>query len=982
MDALIYIGKASVLISVFLCIYKLLLSRESFLQVNRLYLVLGLLLSFSLPLITFTNVEITEVEIPLQNNIVEPTIAYVEQQIPVATTPEVEAVQQPTFWEQITWYEILLSMYVLGILFFLGKLIYQSSSLLKLLHKAKKIKQNGICYFEAEQKIEAFSFFNIMAYNPNLHDKKELNIIKTHEKIHIKQWHSIDMLLGNLACIFLWFLPFVYSYRASIDENLEYIADAKTAEKTKSVKQYQYTLLNYFSLETNMQYASYFFKQSSLKNRIMMLNKEKSKAVNLYKYTFILPLIIGFIWFFQTETLAKEVYIEVEKPKSEISPVSVEIADTPKIESSEVIQQDSTSISTLDKIEVKITKNSTNKSLEELEDFFAEHDQKLKFSRIKRNRKGEITHIKIKLSDKENGFKKENFISGNQAIKDQVIIRDFKNETADITEYVAPEKELYDLLNDAKVIFVNGKKYKKNSPLAITDIAIEKVEAEVLEINAEVLEETDFGKIYKLFENDETEREVYVFKNFEGSTKNGSSLMRLEINKPKSPFAAKYKSGFGNATKVKDSTKNTSTSFYIETIPDLEDKTKKQISEKEGTQLNRKKHLLSSNKKEIERIYNKVDYVIVNNEMVNKKDIVDKILTYKNASFDNNELAFENAELKDNENHKEIVGVLTQIIKSNKKMDNEHVLWFKTTNEIELASIHHSRFTNAKIQVEDSYLLEAEEAAIVDIDYFEESKNPIYVVNGEIVDSKAFRSLDPNNIASMDVIKTYAKLSNDLKNNPFVKEEDFHGAILISLKGKEQNTLSNKQMNYGKNFSFDDLTSSINKDDNVTFVNRKVISKNEYEEFNPDEIASISVLDNFEKLPNELKKQISFTKKDDERFVLIELKDEAYYKSHFEINVQKTKDGYSMQCKQGCAWKELEFNLGKTPQYVNASGVSSVFSENRKTPKKLANLHFKITEDGNTLKLTKLEGSIWEELSFSILEGETYQLTQNGVTKK
>lgn len=1097
METLIYLAKASVLLSIFLCIYKLLLSRESFLQVNRIYLIVGLLLSFSLPLITFTNVEITEVEIPLQNNITEPTIAYVEQQIPIATTPEMEAVQQPTFWEEITWYEVVLSMYVLGILFFFGKLIYQSSSLLRLLHKTKKLKKKGICYYETDQKIEAFSFFNIMAYNPKLHDKNELNIIKTHEEIHIKQWHSIDMLLGNLACIFLWFLPLAYSYRASIDENLEYIADAKTAEKTKSIKQYQYTLLNYFSLETNMQYASYFFKQSSLKNRIMMLNKEKSKSVNLYKYSFILPFIIAFIWFFQTETLAKEIYIEVEKSDVEASSTSTEklvdktvsasIENTNKAqtESSQIIQQDSTSISTLDKIEVKINKNATDQSLKDLEDFFAEHDQKLKFSKIKRNRKGEITRIKIKLSNAKNGFKKENLISGNKPIKEYVIIRDFKNETADIKEYVSPEKDTYTLLNEAKVIFVNGNKYEKNSPLAITEVSIHKAEGDVLNINAKELEETDFGKIYKLYENDDAEREVFIFKNIEGSTKNGSSLMRLEINKPKNKFATQFESAYDKTPK-----KVVHTSVYVEVMPDLLEKLKNHIQDEKQVKLNGKtfnanqhkgqfilmenfsfnddilevtgevknygyenneffndyENKLSSvlsidkngkitvenmyknkdaksfvsdvsyadKRKEIRDFYENAEFVYVSDKKVAKADLINQVLTYEKFNIKNNELYFTNAKLRPNETNKGIASILIQLLKDNEKPKVEQfVIWFKSENEIEMASM--SGFitsSNQKLNFKaKSNINQSEDKAYdeSEIQTFFNKANQVYLDGKAIQKSK----LNKNVIVFGEVeFKNEQLFFKDTDVYDDIEADNFNKVMARTILYKKM--LRNRsiiwfeeadKLHYSKgNTAFYtspkvEETFILNNDvavDNITYINNKdtkqkpiyildgkIIIEDEFRKINPNEIASISVIKDYENLLAELKNNSSIQKEHFNGAILIELKDEAYYKLHFKILIQKTKDGYSMQCKQGCAWKGLSFNLNRfTSQYINALGVSGNPADKNEAPEGLANFHFKIKESGNQLKLTKLEGSIWEELSFSILEGETYQLTQNGVTKK
>jgi plasmid maintenance system killer protein len=112
---------------------------------------------------------------------------------------------------------------------------------------------------------------------------------------------------------------------------------------------------------------------------------------------------------------------------------------------------------------------------------------------------------------------------------------------------------------------------------------------------------------------------------------------------------------------------------------------------------------------------------------------------------------------------------------------------------------------------------------------------------------------------------------------------------------------------------------------------------------------------------------------------LIELKDEKE-KNKFEIIVSKTKNGYAMKCNQGCAWKELTFSLAKDEvRYVDASGVSS--TEFTTQLDDLPEFQFKVEEENNLIKLTKLSGSIWEDLGFSIQVNETYKLTNYGVNK-
>jgi len=979
METLIYLAKASILLSVFLLIYRLLLSKESFIQWNRIFLVLGLVLSFSLPLVTYTQIEITEIEIPIQRNTNEPTIQFIENEIPMANTSQVKSIEQASFWDDVRWIDILISVYLLGVLFFLGKLIHQSFSLIGLLHKAKKIRKKGICYCEANQQMEAFSFFNTMVYNPKLHDENELKIIKTHEEIHIKEWHSIDMLLGNLACISLWFLPFVYRYRTAIDENLEYIADAKTAQKTKSVKKYQYTLLNYLALDTNMQYASYFFKQSSLKNRIMMLNKEKSNTKNMYKYSLILPFIIGFIWLFQIETLAKEVYVEVEHPtqtntSGEASKSEAELADVTFQDTNEkVIKQDSTSVTTIDNIEVTINKNSTDKSLDNLSDFFAKHEQKLKFSKIKRNNKGEIKRIKIVLFDTENGFKKELLVSGNDPIQDYVIRRNFKNNIAEIVEWQEPEKDLYTLLNEAKTIIINGKEFESSKPLAITDVKVKHIDDELIELTAKELSETNVDQITNMYEDENNEQIVYIFNYLNQANEKVSKVIRMHFNKPKNRFVDEFSHAYNEESNKEIETSST-------------DELSKGSNE-DSNLLSVKTTPNSSIKEKIEDKYKTVDYIYINDEKINKRSLIDKILVYKTISFNNQELAFSDAKLYENENHNSIGNILVQVIKQEKEMNKQQVLWFRTSEDVELASVHNATIGKQKEKLEEPFGL-SNNSLVSEVKIIKNGKKPIYVLNGKITTAAEFDKINPQSIDSVSVFKNYDKLPDEIKSNTFIKKEDFPGAIFVQL--NENNDEKGQLKFQGKlNVNDADGITKINAPDIIMeyddgkppifILKEKVIDKETFKLIRKTDIKSIFVMKDFENLSTKLKNIIGVKREDFNGLILIELKDEKE-KNKFEIIVSKTKNGYAMKCNQGCAWKELTFSLAKDEvRYVDASGVSS--TEFTTQLDDLPEFQFKVEEENNLIKLTKLSGSIWEDLGFSIQVNETYKLTNYGVNK-
>ena len=56
-------------------------------------------------------------------------------------------------------------------------------------------------------------FSGISSSNPASYDYDTYEQIIAHEKIHANKLHTIDLLLAEIAVVFLWFNPFVWLLR-------------------------------------------------------------------------------------------------------------------------------------------------------------------------------------------------------------------------------------------------------------------------------------------------------------------------------------------------------------------------------------------------------------------------------------------------------------------------------------------------------------------------------------------------------------------------------------------------------------------------------------------------------------------------------------------------------------------------------------------------------------------------------------------------
>ncbi len=122
-----------------------------------------------------------------------------------------------------------------------------------------------------------------------MHNNDGLKEIIRHEFVHVKQKHTIDILFTEILCIINWYNPFAWLIRHAVRQNLEFIADNNVLQNGFDKKDYQYLLLKVIGVS---QFSiAQQFNFSSLKKRIIMMNKIKSARVHLVRFLFVLPLV-------------------------------------------------------------------------------------------------------------------------------------------------------------------------------------------------------------------------------------------------------------------------------------------------------------------------------------------------------------------------------------------------------------------------------------------------------------------------------------------------------------------------------------------------------------------------------------------------------------------------------------------------------------------------------------------------------------------
>ena len=297
---LVYILKSSVCLALFYLFYRLLLSKETFHRFNRLALLGVLVLSCAVPFV--------EVTVQEPSEMAQPFLSLEEM---VVMEPIVALDETPMYFP---WKELMLLAYVGGILFFLVRHLWSLGRMVRLLRTSRREKlEGGIVLFVHKEKVAPFSWMKMIAVSEE--DLKENGqAILTHERAHIHNRHSWDLLLAEVCIFVQWFNPAAWLLKQELQTIHEYEADEWVIENGIDAKTYQLLIIKK-AVGARLYSIANSFNHSSLKKRITMMIKKKSNPWARLKYLYVLPLA--------AVTVAAFARPEVSNKLDEISSVKV-----------------------------------------------------------------------------------------------------------------------------------------------------------------------------------------------------------------------------------------------------------------------------------------------------------------------------------------------------------------------------------------------------------------------------------------------------------------------------------------------------------------------------------------------------------------------------------------------------------------------------------------------------------------------------------
>ncbi len=277
---LLYLVESTICLFVLYPVYWFFLRQDTFFQVNRFYLLAMVLFSILVPLM------------PLQWIPSGPSSSFLILLDPVLITP---AKLEHTLSEHLQWIEIAAVIYLTGVLIFLLRFGLQLIQLFRITRRFGITKNKGLRVVFVDRGYSPFSFFNLVFINDEIIPSGSLETILDHERVHIRQVHTVDMILVELAAILQWFNPIIWLTGREMKSIHEYLADEGVLQTGISRSQYQQIILDE-TMGTQVNGLTNNFNVSLLKKRITMMTKSKSGTWAKSKMLIALPALAALLF--------------------------------------------------------------------------------------------------------------------------------------------------------------------------------------------------------------------------------------------------------------------------------------------------------------------------------------------------------------------------------------------------------------------------------------------------------------------------------------------------------------------------------------------------------------------------------------------------------------------------------------------------------------------------------------------------------------
>ena len=266
----------AIAITIFYMAYLLLFSKEKMFAFNRTYLITSMLVSFIIPLITFTEYVVMPATIEVT-------------EIGISTTSDMPVTSPSQVFFGISLQQLPELLFFSGFVLFLTILITGHIKVLMIIKKSSRQSLYGYSILVTQEDIPPFTYFNKLIIPTKIINTPHIQSVIHHENIHKKELHCIDLFLTEITFLFQWFNPFAWLMRKSIRDNLEFLTDEKVTDFIDK-QEYQLGIISLAGKNAFYTFPS-LSNQSQLKKRIIMMKTNNQSKVKWIRTLVIIPML-------------------------------------------------------------------------------------------------------------------------------------------------------------------------------------------------------------------------------------------------------------------------------------------------------------------------------------------------------------------------------------------------------------------------------------------------------------------------------------------------------------------------------------------------------------------------------------------------------------------------------------------------------------------------------------------------------------------
>jgi beta-lactamase regulating signal transducer with metallopeptidase domain len=294
---MVYLLKSIACLLILLLLHRLLLQREVMHRFNRFFLLFSVVASFLIPLYT---IEVPAVlEEPSQVAFHEYKLESVSQ-----TYADAEPVFSTVEEAYFNWTNLLIGIYTLISLIFLFRFVQNIIVLVNHIQRNIKVSYRGEILILLKGETMPYSFLNyIFVAKSDFENGKFTDAVFDHERTHIKEKHSWDLLFIEALLVPLWFHPALYWAKETIKLNHEFIAD-EVALRSISLEKYESQLLAMMLLGQKHGLVS-SLNYSLTKKRFDMMKRKSMSSKSWIKILVLVPVLALLGYFFSEKVTAK-----------------------------------------------------------------------------------------------------------------------------------------------------------------------------------------------------------------------------------------------------------------------------------------------------------------------------------------------------------------------------------------------------------------------------------------------------------------------------------------------------------------------------------------------------------------------------------------------------------------------------------------------------------------------------------------------------